>query len=109
MRRWADAQAYHHGGGSLKAGRSELGGYSQAASVVKDSFMEDDALLKDEDPSAHATLRARDARHRLPRPAPHLLTALHRPLPAPTAHQADVAAVLLDNSSWSALTKSRGL
>ena len=46
-----DAQAYHHGVGSLKAGRSELGGYSQAASVAKDSYMEDDALLKDEDPS----------------------------------------------------------
>ncbi len=43
-------QAYH-GGGSLKAGRSELG-YSQAASVAKDSFLEDDALLKDDDPSA---------------------------------------------------------
>ena len=43
-------QAYH-GAGSLKAGRSELG-YSQAASVAKDSFMEDDALLKDDDPSA---------------------------------------------------------
>ena len=49
-------QAYH-GGGSLKAGRSELG-YSQAASVAKDSFMEDDALLKDDDPSA-ALLAAR--------------------------------------------------
>ena len=48
---WGDAQAYH-GGGSLKAGRSDLGGYSQAASVAKDSYMEDDALLKDEDPSA---------------------------------------------------------